>query len=554
MVGDRGSRPDVTTTETSEVPEVEVAERRGLSIVWLIPLVAGAIAIWLGYSTLRDRGPAITITFENAEGLEAGKTKVKYKDVEVGLVEDIAISEDLSHIVVTARMHKEAESYMNDGTRFWIVRPRVGAGGVSGLGTLLSGAFIEVDPGTGEATTVFQGLEDPPPIRFDEAGRRFELRADKLGSVARGSPVYYRSVQVGQVLGYKLADDKESLVVDIFVTAPHDQLVRDNSRFWNASGIDVSFGAEGVNVAFESLQALLAGGIAFDTPLIGHPGEPAAADTVFPLFENFRAVTEARYTEKIPYVVYFDGSVRGLRPGAPVEFRGMRIGSVTGVTLEIDPQQDTVRIPVTLGIEPQRVEVLGGTKSAEPNLMMASLVERGLRAQLKPANLITGELLVDLDFHPESPPAKLDRSGELPQIPSVPTQLEALTASVTGVLKHLAEMPLPELVADLRQTVQGVQELVASSDTKQGVAALGASAIRLQELLDTLDRQLGPLLSRANSTLASTQALVGDNSQLRYDVADLLRELTRAARSIRVFADYLERHPEALIRGKVGAP
>ena len=553
MLGDRGSRPDATPIETSEVPEVEVAERRGLSIVWLIPLVAGAIALWLGYTTWRDQGPTITITFENAEGLEAGKTKVKYKDVEVGLVEDIAISQDLSQIIVTARMHKEAAPYMNAGTRFWIVRPRVGAGGVSGLGTLLSGAFVEVDPGTGEATTAFQGLEEPPPIRFDEAGRRFELRADKLGSVARGSPVYYRSVKVGQVLGYKLADDHENLLIDIFVTAPHDQLVRDNSRFWNASGIDVSFGAEGVSVAFESLQALLAGGIAFDTPAIGQPGEPAAADTVFPLFENFRAVTEARYTEKIPYLVYFDGSVRGLRPGAPVEFRGMRIGSVTGVTLEVDPQQDAVRIPVTLGIEPQRVDVVGGTGSAEPYAMMAALVERGLRAQLKSANLITGELLVDLDFHPESPPAQLDRSGEVPQIPSVPTQLEALTASVTGILNHLAELPLPELVADLRQTIQGVRELVASPDAKQGIASLSASATRLEALLGTLDQQLGPLLSRADSTLASAQGLVGDNSQLRYDIADLLRELTSAARSVRVFADYLERHPEALIRGKGAA-
>ena len=549
MLGNRGSGSDVT-----DVPEVEVAERRGLSIVWLIPLVAGAIAIWLGYSTLRDQGPTITITFEDAEGLEAGKTKVKYKEVEVGLVEDVAISEDLSQIIVTARMHKEAGPYMNDGTRFWIVRPRVGAGGVSGLGTLLSGAFIEVDPGAGEATTAFAGLEEPPPIRSDEAGRRYELHADKLGSVARGSPVYYRSVQVGQVLGYELADDQENLVVDIFVAAPHDQLVRDNSRFWNASGIDVSFGAEGVNVAVESLQALLAGGIAFDTPAIGRPGEPAAADSVFPLFENFRAVTESRYTQKVPYVVYFDGSVRGLRAGAPVEFRGMRVGSVTDVRLEIDPEQDTVRIPVTLGIEPQRIGVVGDARSAEPYVMMAALVERGLRAQLKSGNLITGELLVDLDFHPESPPATLDRSAEPPQIPSVPTQLEVLTASITEVLNQLAALPLPELIADLRRTVQSIEVLASSPDTKGGIAALNESANRLQALLGTLDQRLAPLLTRADATLASTQTLVGENSQLRYDVRDLVRELTSAARSIRVFADYLERHPEALLRGKTGYP
>ena len=449
-------------------------------------------------------------------------------------------------------MVKGAESYLNQGTKFWIVRPRIGAGGVSGLGTLISGAFVAVDPGDGEPTTEFTGLEEPPPISSDLAGHRYQLRAAKLGSVTRGSLVYYRGVQVGQVLSYDFADDKESMIIDLFVTAPHDQLVRANSRFWNASGLDVSFGAEGVSVAVELLQALLAGGIAFDTPAIGRPGEPAAAGTVFSLFENFGAVTESLYTEKIPYLVYFDDSVRGLHPGAPVEFRGMQVGSVTDVKLEIDPERDVVRIPVTLAIEPERITTMGNLQDAEPFAMMRSLVQIGLRAQLNSANLLTGELLVELDFHPESPPAKLDESGAYPAIPSVPTELEVLTASVTAVLSKLAALPLPELVGDLRLTVQGIQELVASPDTKQGVAALSASANRLQALLTTLDQQLGPLLARADSTLASTQAMVGPESPLRYDTSALLNELTSAARSIRVFADYLERHPDALLRGKAG--
>jgi paraquat-inducible protein B len=547
MFGDRQS-----TTDLDDVPEVEVAARRGLSIVWLIPLVAGAIAIWLGYTTLQQQGPTVTITFANAEGLEAGKTKVKYKDVEVGLVEKVTIGEDLSRIVVTASMVKGADHYLNQGTKFWIVRPRVGAGGISGLGTLVSGAFVEVDPGGGEPTKEFTGLEEPPPIRSDVAGRRYQLRASQLGSVSRGSPIYYRDVQVGQVLSYQLAEDQEHLLVDVFVAAPHDQLVRANSRFWNASGFDVSLGTDGVEVSVESLQALLAGGIAFDTPAIGRPGEAAAAGTVFPLYESFSAVTESRYTEKIPYVTYFNGSVRGLSPGAPVEFRGMRVGSVTDVRLEIDPERDTVRIPVTLGIEPARVTMVGGALAAEPYAMMRSLVGRGLRAQLKSGNLLTGELLVDLDFHPESPAAKLDESGTYPAIPSVPTQFEVLTASITGVLSKLAALPLPELVADLRTTLKDIDGLVASPDTTGTIAALQQSATRLQALLGNLDQRLGPLLERADSTLASTQSLVGQDSQLRYDMDGFLRELTGAARSVRVFADYLQRHPEALLRGKAG--
>ena len=265
-------------------------------------------------------------------------------------------------------------------------------------------------------------------------------------------------------------------------------------------------------------------------------------------------MTESRYTKKLLYEVYFDGSVRGLRPGAPVEFRGMRIGSVTDVRLEIDAKEETVRIPVTFGIEPERITMIDGSLSGERYAMMSSLVARGLRAQLKSGNLLTGELLVDLDFHPESPPAKLDEGGTYPVIPSVPTQLEVLTSSVTGVLNKLAALPLPELVADLRTTMQGINSLVASPDTKDTVTALRDSASHLQALLGSLDQQVGPLLKRADSTLTSANALVGQDSQLRYDVGDLLKELTNAARAIRVFADYLQRHPEALLRGKGAAP
>jgi paraquat-inducible protein B len=453
---------------------------------------------------------------------------------------------------VTASLDKAMATHMKEGTQFWIVRPRIGPGGISGLGTLLSGAYVEFDPGDGPPVSEFVGLPEPPPITSQVPGTEFVLRTDRLGSIGRGAPVYYRSVAVGKVLGYELAEDKQDLIVNVFVDAPNDQLVRPGSRFWNASGVNVSVGADGVDVAMESLEALLAGGIAFDTPDIDQPGEPAAAGTTFPLFASFREVTEAGYTDRIPYLVEFDGSVRGLRAGAPVEFRGIRVGSVTDVRLEIDPVQDTVRIPVTIEIEPQRIGVEGGA-GEQRYVVMAALVERGLRAQLKSGNLLTGELVVALDFHPQSPPAPLDRSGSYPEIPSVPAELEALEASVTATLNKLAALPLPELVDDLRRTVQGVDALVTSPDTKGTIAALNQSAARLAALIGTLDQRVGPFLVQAQSTLASADGLVGANSQGRYDLDALLEELTAAARSVRVFADYLERHPDALIRGKTGA-
>jgi paraquat-inducible protein B len=540
--------------ERGELPEVEVKQRRGISLVWLIPLVAAAIAIWLGYTTLQEKGPTITITFDNAEGLEAGKTQVKYRNVEVGLVDSVALSEDLSHIVVTASLDKSMAGHMNEGTQFWIVRPRVGFGGISGLGTLLSGAYVEFDPGNGSATRAFAGLAEPPPIASRVPGTKFVLRADRLGSIGRGAPVYYRNIPVGKVLGYELAEDKQDLIVDVFVDAPNDQLVRSDSRFWNASGVNVSVGADGFDVALESLEALLAGGIAFDTPGIDQPGEAATAGTSFPLFASQRAATEAGFTQQIPYLVYFEGSVRGLRAGAPVEFRGIRVGNVTDVRLEIDPENDTIRIPVTLQIQPQR---FAGDQVAkqkpERYAMMAALVERGLRAQLQSANLLTGELMVDLDFHPKSPTAQLDRSGVYPQIPTVPAELEALQASVTGILNELAALPLPQLVDELRQVVQGVDTLVNSPDTKQTLASVNQVAARLDALIGTLDQRLGPLFTQAQSTLAAADGLVGANAPLRYDLNALLKELTGAARSIRLFADYLERHPNALLLGKGAA-
>ena len=255
-----------------------VRKRRRFSVIWLVPLVAGAVAAWLAVVTLREKGPVVTIAFATAEGLEAGKTKVRYKDVEVGAVGEVRLSDDLKDIVAVADMSKQVAPFMTSGARFWVVRPRVGASGVSGLGTLLSGAYIELDPGQeGAQVSSFKGLDEPPPIASDVPGRRFLLHADSLGSADQGSPVHYRGLRVGQVLGHTLDDNRRTVTLEIFVDAPHDALVRDTSRFWNASGIDVSVGAGGVEVSTGSLETIIAGGIAFDTPGIEGAGRAERA-------------------------------------------------------------------------------------------------------------------------------------------------------------------------------------------------------------------------------------------------------------------------------------
>lgn len=538
----------------NQAQPVLIDRRRRISFVWLVPLVAALIGAWLAYKTFTEAGPSIRIAFETAEGLEAGKTKIRHKDVEIGTVETVKFAPDLRHVLVSAKMVKEMEPFLKEGARFWVVRPRLSASGVSGLGTLVSGAYIAFDLGEGAPAREFKGLEAPPVVAANVPGKEFVLKTAKLGSLGVGVPIFYRGVQAGEVMGHKFSQDWEEIVVPIFIRAPFDQLVHAGSRFWNASGIDLSLTASGVSVATESVQAILTGGIAFDSPAVAPGTEPSPAGAAFPLYESFASISEAQYTVKIPYRLQFDGSVRGLSTGAPVEFRGIKIGAVTDVRLEYDVGTRAVRIPVTIEIEPQRIDIVDG--AGRPAVMgdlsdrrvayrrMEAMVANGLRAQLQSGSLVTGQLLVALDFHPEAPAQHLTTAGPYPEIPTLPSDLEKITRSVEGVINKIAALPLETIAAELKETVHTVNTLIKSPAVGRAVTSLEGVAPLIEGARKTADA--------AATTLQSTGDLVGPNSQLRRDMTDLLRELKEAARSLRVLADYLERHPDALIRGKPG--
>lgn len=547
-------------------PTPVVRRRRGPQLVWLIPLVAVLIGGWLAWKTLSERGPTITITFETAEGLEAGKTKVRYRDVDMGTVEGVAVAPDLANVVVTVRMVKDAANHLNGGTRFWVVRPRLGFGGVSGLGTLVSGAYIGMDPGVGEYTTSFRGLEEPPQVSYSAPGRRFALTADRLGGLGPGAPITYRGIRVGEVIGYEFTPDWQALTVPVFIHAPYDRIVRPNTRFWNASGISVSLGAEGPTVSVESLQSLATGGVAFDTPGIGGPGEAAPEGTVFPLFESARAASEARFTSRVPFLVHFDGSVRGLHAGSAVEFRGIRVGEVTDIRLDVDPATGAARIPVTLNLEPERFDAPGGGGADAAYAGMKALVDRGLRAQLRTGNLLTGELIVALDFFPDAPKATLEMAGGVPELPSRPNVLDTATRTATDLMEELARAPIAETVTELRDTIQKAGALLGGPEVGQSLASLSRSLAELEKVTATLGTEGAPairalrqvaesmtaLVGQAEKTLNTTDGVVATAKPVTQDLQALVRELTATARSIRGLTDYLERHPEALIRGKRG--
>jgi paraquat-inducible protein B len=315
--------------------------------------------------------------------------------------------------------------------------------------------------------------------------------------------------------------------------------------------LEVSVDASGVNIKTESMQSILTGGIAFETPATAMSAEPSAAGTTFRLFDSQASLAEAQYTIKRPYLLYFDGSVRGLVPGSPVEFRGIKIGSVTDVHLQFDAQMIDARIPVTIELEPQRIEVVGVPASDRSYDLMARLVERGLRAKLQPGNLLTGQLTVALDVFPDSPPAKLVFGGKYPEVPTIPSDIEEITRSLTGLLDKLSALPIDQLADEARSTIQNVNQLIRSPSVQRAVQSLEG----IGPILDAARRateEAAKTLERANATVGSAQDVIGPDSSVRRDLVEALRELRDSARALRLFADYLERHPDAVIRGKSG--
>ncbi len=548
------------TAPTEEAPQSAnaarpvVSSRRSISIVWIVPLVAVLIGAWLVYKAVTEKGPTITISFNTAEGLEAGKTKVRFKNVEVGTVKAIEIPDDLTQILLTVEMVKGATSFLTDNTKFWVVRARVTAGQVSGLGTLFSGAYIGMEPSTeGQPQRNFKGLEVPPVVTADQDGYHFSLSADRLGSLNYGSPVYFRQIQAGQVVGYSLDPAGKNVSIRIFINAPYHNHVRRNTRFWEVSGINVDLSAQGVRVDTESFVSMMIGGIAFGIPGHEQPGTKASENTRFLLFDDFVTAAQRQYTVKSRGIMFFNDSVRGLEVGAPVEFQGIKIGEVIDIDLQFDPDKVEFKIPVTVEIEPERIGYVPQSK-AEDVAMDYKLLDKGLRAQLKTGNLLTGKLFVDLDFYPDAEPETLKSIDGQTVIPTVPTTIEAITASLNRFMKRLDQLPLEKMGRDLQKTLDGVERIVNSPKLRESLDSLQAILSDVKQLsasanTETLPR-INATLDQLDRTLAEVNGALSADAPLRHELHTTLQELAGAGRALRELAEFLDRHPEALIRGK----
>jgi paraquat-inducible protein B len=529
----------------AEEPRARVSRARPLSLVWVVPIIAAAVVIGLGWRALVLRGPSITISFDAGEGIQSGQTRIRRKDVDLGTVESVRLTRDLSRVIVRARMLRSAAPYLNERTQFWIVRPRVSAEGISGLSTLVSGVYIEMNPGGGASKSEFAGLEQPPVLQPDTPGRSFTLHATQLSSLNQGTAIFYRGLSVGEILGYTLDQKTQKIDIYAFVRAPYNRLVHADTRFWNASGLDISLGAQGVHMVASSWQQLLSGGVEFHTPASAMAEPPSPGGAEFRLYDDKNAAEKDPRGNALTYEVDFTGAVAGIEHGTPVELLGAQIGQVKSVELEYDDHSHILHTPVLVAIDPARVKVVNGPERSADELAedfkahMEEWVKHGLRARLTSASLLTGQQVVSLDMVPDAPAARIERVGSQLRIPSAPSvDIAQILESVHSVLRH-------------------IDRATAGPELSHAIQGLDRTLTHLDQITTEVAPQIQPLITSlresadaAQRTLQQAGNVLGSNAPQSSDLPRLMQELTDAARSVKALADYLDRHPEALIRGK----
>ena len=534
------------THEQTSLPRASTRRSRRISAIWSIPLVAVAVAAWLVWDTLSKEGPTIEVSFTAAAGLEAGKSQLKYKDIVFGTVTALRLSPDQSRVIVTIATTAQAKPLLTENAVFWVVKPRLFAGNISGLDTLLSGSYVGLLPSAtpGKAQHSFKGQEDPPLLSAHEAGRTFLLESKRIGSISIGSPIFFRDLAVGEVLGWDIADMARNVTIHAFVRAPYDSYVGKQTRFWNASGISMKLAGNGLDVRMESLRALLLGGIAFSTPPRETHQSLADENHVFPLFADNEAADAASYTRKISAVSYFPGSVAGVSPGSDVTVHGVKIGEVTDVRVIYSATANAIVAPVRYEVEPERVVGIGHRVFGTDHQTVDALLKQGLRASLQSTSLITGQQSVALDFVADAPPAEVKQEGTDFLIPTTEGGGFAnLTSSATDLLNSVRTIPFASIGKSLKGTLAAAEDLVQHLD--KGV---DPASKRLPEI----SSQVQKVLANANALLVSLDAGYGNDTKFNRNLDRLTVQFNDAMRSVRALSDLLQRHPEALIKGRAG--
>jgi len=521
--------------------------RSWFSWVWLLPLVALGIGLTMLFRVWEQAGPVIVIHFESAEGLSAGQTEVKFRNVVIGEVTDISLTDDNLGVQVKVQLEQGSDAFVSKDARYWIVQPRISSAGVSGLGTLLSGDYIAADPGSDRQTTDrFEGLDTPPPVTFGEQGRSFYVKADRLGSMNNGSPLYYRDIQVGQVVGYELNPEGTDVSIELFVQSPYDSRITSSSRFWAASGIDVQVGADGLDVAVQSLMALISGGIAFEN--IDQQGQPVEADREFRLYPDKGSALAPDRGHSVPVMMRFSQTLRGLDVGAPVEFMGRWIGEVTDVELDYDPETQSFPLLVYANLYPKTMgDAYSKLRNTLPQEVAATeasrqlfdqFVGRGLSAEARTGNLLTGKRFIALDFQePAASDPEIAQDGIL-EIPTTLTSLDQIQDQLAKLMDRVSGLPIESMVENVNGSFRSLKSTLDTMD-KQTLPEMTKALASIEKVGDEMDR-----------TMEAVRDILRSDSPRRGQLQQALTEMERMARSVRNLTDYLRRNPESLLRGR----
>ena len=528
----------------ASLPSVAVRKRRWPSPIWLLPLIALLIGLWLLYQNWYKTGPTIVVQFTNAEGIEPGKTEVRYKAVAVGKLKSLRVSDDLKYVDAEIILSRDMGKHLGSDARFWIVSPRITRSGISGLSTFFSGTYIGMSPGTNsDDQTYYMGEDRPPVIAPTEAGRRFYLLADSLGSIDIGAPIFYKQLQVGEVIDFKLLDKNAGVQLEVFIRDPYYELVRNNSRFWNASGAEFKFGANGATFRMESLTSLISGGIAFETPKAFDESPASPAQQTFVLYKNYDNTQEKQYAQRLYYVMHFQGNVRGLAVGNPVEFQGVPVGQVENIDIRLDKTSQQLKVPVLVSIQPQQFD-----ESLTPNtadMAMRQLVDRGLRAKLDTSSLLTGQKVITLTMEKSPKSADIVKIGGYSEFPTISAALDDLPTMAADVM------------GSLQETLDGVKRIVNSGKLDKTIDSANSmlkeveKAVKeAQKVIKQVDQEFNRSLQQLQGSLEQIDRLTARNSPTQYQLDEMMEEVTNAARSVRTLSETLERKPNSLLRGK----
>ncbi|EEX65849.1 intermembrane transport protein PqiB [Vibrio metoecus] len=518
----------------------EVTSQKQLSAIWIIPILALAMGLWMLFQYVNSTGPKITLILPTADGLEVGKTQIKALNVNVGVITDITLSENYDHIVATAQMSKDAERMLREDSLLWVVKPRIGREGISGLDTLLSGAYIQLQPGQ---STAFQDqftVMDLPPIAPPDAkGLRLILTSKEAGKLSVGDPVMYEGFTVGRVETTQFDVESKKAHYQLFIFSPYDKLVSTRSFFWLNSGINLQLNAEGLEFSLGSVESLLKGGVTFGLLQEEDAGQPITQQmTEFRLFDDVKQIREGMYDDYIEFVMMFDESVRGLKPSAPVEYRGLRIGTVSKVPLRTRTSNidiSTNRIPVLVRIELGRLYD-NFNKADLPNLKSSMQQEffKGLKASLKTGNLVTGALYIDTDYYPEE---KIDGLRHFEGYPLFPTKqggFAEVQKQVTDLLRKLNGLPMGDTLDSLNNTLKTSEKLLAS-----------AERILKKQETQNLPADIKASLKQLEATLGG----FGPESTVYHELETTLKELNQVMAEFKPVLRTINEKPNALIFG-----